>query len=431
MRSAMTELHRPGLRRVLAQLGEIIDCVGTPLYVYDWPTLHAAAEQLITAAEKAGLRDRLRLYPALFALPNFSIISRLLQLDERIGITCNTIEEVRALRDVGFSDWSRVAFSGGVLKSADLAELSETEMVINASSAGNLGRLAAAPARCRIGARLDLYCDALKGLRESEIAECLGLLARRGKRLDALHSYRGTQVSSIDALVRHAELLLDIAHDLDGVQEVNLGGGFHYEYESSTGWPSSRIDFVEYFRAVRSYAEGGRGRFSGVLAWEPGRVLFAGCGFFVAEIIETRRTGTATADYYLDASFSQMPSPKLLGRQHHALVVSPTGEIRRDQPVEARLCGTTTLSTDLLLPEPSFLAGAQPGDWLVVLDAGAYGRAGAYHFLGKALPPEVLVTDDEWRLIRTRGQADYLSDGCEIDARLCTTTPALQGCEKL
>jgi len=416
---------------VLARLGEIIDSIGSPVYAYDWLTLHAAAEHLTAAAEKAGLRERLKLYPALFALPNFSIIRRLLDLDERIGITCNSVEEVRALHGVGFSEWTRVAFSGGVLKAADLVELSDSAMVVNACSSGNLEILAARPSRCRIGARLDLYNDALKGLRESEMGECLRVLTRRGKRLDALHSYRGTQVSSIDALVRHAELLLDIAHSLGGVREVNLGGGFHYDYESSTGWPSSRIDFVEYFRAVRRHADGGRGRFSGVLAWEPGRVLFAGCGFFVAEIIETRRTGSATADYYLDASFSQMPSAKLLGRQHHALVVSPAGQIRKDRPVEVRLCGTTTLSTDRLLPQTSFLAAAQPGDWLVVLDAGAYGRAGAYHFLGKALPPEVLVADDEWKLIRPRGQADYLSDGCEINERLCGDPCALQGCERI
>jgi diaminopimelate decarboxylase len=413
MRTIMTELHRPGLPRVLTDLGAIIDSLGTPFYAYHWPTLHQAAESMIAAAENAGLRDHLKLYPAIFALPNFSIIRRLLALDGRIGVTCNTIEEVRALRDIGFSDWTRVVFSGGVLNGPDLLEVSATGMIVNASSTGNLERLAASPSPSRIGLRLDLYNDALKGLREPEIAGCLNLLNKHGKRVEALHSYRGTQVASVNALLRHAELLLEIAYDLTDVQEVNLGGGFHYDYESRTGHPLSRIDFDDYFHAVREYAHGGRRRFNGSIAWEPGRVLFAGCGFFIAEVIEIRRTGIATADYYLDASFSQMPSPKLLGRQHHALIVSPEGEVRREQPLEVRLCGTTTLSTDRLLPGTLFLASAQAGDRLVVLDAGAYGRAGAYSFLGKALPPEVLMTEDGWTMIRRRGQTEYLSDGCE------------------
>jgi diaminopimelate decarboxylase len=415
MRTIMTDLHRPGLQSVLTELGAIVESLGTPFYAYHWPTLHQAAESLIVAAENAGLRDQLRLYPAVFALPNFSIIRRLLALDGRIGVTCNTVEEVRALRDMGFCEWNRVVFSGGVLNGPDLLEVSRTDMIVNVCSKGNLEKLAASPSPSRIGLRLDLYNDALKGLREPEIAGCLELLKEHGKRLDALHSYRGTQVASVNALLRHAELLLDIARELTDVQEVNLGGGFHYDYESRTGQPSSRIDFDDYFQAVRAHAHGGLRRFNGSLAWEPGRVLFAGCGFFIAEVIEIRRTGIATADYYLDASFSQMPSPKLLGRQHHALIVSRSGEVRREQPLEVRLCGTTTLSTDRLLPGALFLPSAQSGDRLVILDAGAYGRAGAYSFLGKALPPEVLVTKDGWRTIRQRGQTDYLSNGNETN----------------
>lgn len=427
----MNELYRPGLPRVLAQLSEIIDSIGTPFYVYDWPALRQATELLIAAAEKAGLRDHMKLYPALFALPNFSIIRRLLDLDGRIGVTCNTVEEVRALRNMGFSEWTRVVFSGGVLKTADLLEIANTGMLVNASSAGNLGKLVVLPSPTRIGLRLDLYNDALKGLREPEIAGCLSLLSKSGKRIEALHSYRGTQISSINALLRHAELLLDVAHNLVDVQEVNLGGGFHYDYESRTGQPSSRIDFGDYFNAVRGYAYDGRRSFSGFLAWEPGRVLFAGCGFFIAEVIEIRRTGIATADYYLDASFSQMPSPKLLGRQHHALIVSREGEVRHTQALEVRLCGTTTLSTDRLLPEASFLPTAHAGDRLLILDAGAYGRAGAYNFLGKALPPEVLISESGWKMIRQRGQTDYLSDGREANGRPCQTAPAILGGEGL
>ena len=426
----MNGLHRPGLQRVLAQVAAISDSVGTPFYAYDWDTLHEATASLIAAAEGGGLRNELKLYPALFALPNFNIVKRLLSLDERIGITCNTVEEVRALRHAGFSQWNRVVFSGGVLKAADLREVADTGMIVNVSSAGNLEKLASSPSPSRIGLRIDLYNDALKGIRECEIDACLSELARCGKHLEALHSYRGTQVSSANALLRHAELLLDMASKLGNIQEVNFGGGFHYDYESRIGQPSSRIDFGDYFRFVRGYASDHRRRFSGSLAWEPGRILFAGCGFFIAEIIEIRRTGIATADYYLDASFSQMPSPKLLGRQQHALIVSPAGEIRREYPLEVRLCGSTTLSTDRLLPEASFLAAAHAGDRLVILDAGAYGRAGAYNFLGKALPPEVLVTEEGCKLIRKRGQTSYLSNGYEAD-EFCQTATSFLGREGL
>jgi len=342
----------------------------------------------------------------------------LLGLDRRIGITYNTVEEVRALAALGFSEWTRAVFSGGVLSESELMEVAETGIIVNACSVGNVEKLARFPVSSRIGLRLDLYNDALKGIREPELADCLRLVQAQGRRVEAVHAYRGTQVTNSEVLLRHAQLLLDAACRLENVSEVNFGGGFSYDYESRTGQPASRIDFRAYFHAVREYATDRCSKYGGILAWEPGRVLFAGSGFFVAEVVEVRRTGIATADFYLDASFAQMPSPKMLGRQHYAVVVSPDGEIRQEQRIEARLCGCTTLSSDLLLPQSSCLAAAHPGDRVVIFDAGAYGRSGSYNFLGKALPPEALLTEEGWTIIRQRGQTEYLANGLEADGQM-------------
>ena len=122
-------------------------------------------------------------------------------------------------------------------------------------------------------------------------------------------------------------------------------------------------------------------------------------------------TGMRAVDVHVDASFTQVPAPKIRGRQHKAVVLDPQGKLKKGPKYEARLCGSTTLSTDQLLPRPILIPEVEAGDLIVILDVGAYGRAGSYNFLGKTQPPEILLENTGWRLVRQRQRADHLLEG--------------------
>ena len=418
-------LDRLGLQRLREQISAIGEVVGTPFYVYDFPTLRRTTEALLNGANQARLKEQARFYLALFALPNLRVLDRLLRVDERIGLACNTPEEIRALHRSGWREWHRSVFSGGVLKSDQLRQVALTGALFHASSIGNVEELAALAEAAHIGLRLDLYNNALKGIRVQQIEACARLLRERSKNLSGLHAYPGTQLSNPDALTRHVEVLLEVASSVPTLEEVNFGGGFHYDYNDRPGGFLSHLSFNEYFETVRYHAAGWLANGGRRLSWEPGRVVFAGAGFFVTEIVEVRSTGVASADYYVDASFTQMPAPKLLSRQHYAVVLTRTGDVRCGSSVQARVCGATTLSTDQLLPRECILPIAESGDFLVILDMGAYGRAGAYSFLGKALPPEVLIEETGWMVVSERDEPNYCSRSFESDESACENSRQL------
>ena len=404
------KVQRPGLVRLCRDAQKISVAVGTPFYAYDWPTLEKGVERILADARRAGLNGNARFYLAFFALPNVVIVNRLLRLDKRLGINCNTPEEIAALKKASFDQWKRVVFTGGVLPSADLLRVAKTGCLVNVASEGNLKTLLELPHNVRLGLRLDFSDTALKGVRVPSIKSYVALSRTTGRHITALHAYPGTEVRDIDALCGHADRLIAIASKCPSVREINFGGGFWYDYGSADGDTATMVDFRSYFSRVKASLR--RSSLSGkVLAWEPGRIVYAGSGTFVTRVLEVRSTALRSADVYVDASFTQFPSPKIRNRQHQIVVLSQDGRRRSGAAYEARICGATTLSTDQILPHPCLLPAVEPGDLIMILDAGAYGHAGSYNFLGKARPPEVILDASGWKLIRRRQRAEHLLDG--------------------
>src|ERR1051326_3769556 len=405
------KILRPGLQRLCALIKEIRDTIGTPFYSYDWPSIESAANLFLSKSADADLKPNSRFYLAFFALPNVTLFKRLIQVDDRLGINCNTPEEVHALGSAGWNDWHRVVFSGGVLPTSDLLSIAKTGCLVNVAALGNLTSLLRDPNLYRIGLRIDFSTAALKGIREWEIESCLKWAENSNKPVTALHAYLGTEINNIDILVRHAKSLISIAVSHPRIEELNFGGGFWYDYKHQTGEVQAMTNFSEYFGTIREFLQRSIPDRVIKLGWEQGRSVFAGSGFFVTEIIEVREKSHKDADVYVDASFTQIPAPKIRNRQHYVLVLSPQGEVKTGTEYEARICGATTLSTDQLLPFTCPVPKVASGDLLIILDAGAYGWAGSYNFLGKARPPEILVDDSSWKLLRRRQRADHLLDG--------------------
>jgi diaminopimelate decarboxylase len=413
---AMENITRPGLPALSEHLPDLVSEVGTPFYSYHWETLRGSVELLLDSAKAAGLGSRAGFHLAFFALPNVPLIVRLLEWDSRLGVTCNTLEEVIAFREWGWGDWARVTFSGGVLPRAELVAVAETGCWVNAASEANLRHLLEGAATERLGIRLDFSRSALKGIWPDELAAHACLSNQERNQIRSLHAYPGTEVHDITVLTRHAERLLRHARQYPELQTVNLGGGFWYDYEHPTGDLEDMVPLRTYFSEVRRLLDRHLRERPVRLCWEPGRVAFAAAGFFVTRVVEVRKTRGNLLDLYVDGSFTQVPSPKLRNRQHRVVILGPDGQPRHGSEYDARICGATTLSTDQLIPGDTRVPLVHEGDYVVLLDVGAYGRAGSYNFLGKTRPPEVLQTGSSWELIRRRQRMDHLLEDLIVAA---------------
>ena len=103
----------------------------------------------------------------------------------------------------------------------------------------------------------------------------------------------------------------------------------------------------------------------------------------------------------LDAGMTELMRPALYGAYHRIVPVTRTHAADIVTDVVGPVCETTdTFGVERTMPQP------RVDDVFAVLDAGAYGAVMASNYNRRPMPPEVLVDEGEWRLIRRRQTVD-------------------------
>lgn len=390
-----------------------------PFYLYDLDALCATIRALTTLVHRVDTH-RGRVYFPMFANPSLGLLDHLVNELPDLGILVNSAEEGEALRNHALGDRGDRVFTGGVVGDEALRLLVQSCGTVHCASLGDLRRLCGLIRRggpvVSVGVRLDLAGTALKGLTPAELPEARQIAREAGCEITSIHGYPGTEIDSVDELLHHAELLLDVVEEYPA-RILNFGGGFGYDYKRSR--PS--VDLGVYVTRLRESltrrVRSGRLDPATELAWEPGRILAAASGVYVTRVIEVRPRAAGFCDVYVDGCFSHLPAPKIRGRQHRVSVLDSQGGVGTATGVWARLCGASTLSTDTLLPGRVLLPRPSAGDRIVIWDVGCYGRAGSYNFLGRCLPAEYGVDGETLDLLTPAQTVDQMFSDAGIRAR--------------
>jgi diaminopimelate decarboxylase len=382
--------------------------VGTPCYVYS----AAAIRDAYTRLDSSFADYPHAIHYALKANSNLAIVQLLKGLGS--SVDANSMGEVDIALRCGFHP-GQIMFTG-VGKSVD--ELARAVALglkaINVESPGELERLdALARAQrtvARVALRVNPDIDARShphistGLKTNKFGvpiEAAAEIFREIRRRDALspvgvHSHIGSQITTLDPLLRAAHAAVDLAVHLRGegvaLQHVDFGGGIGISYD---GTPS--IDAAEYGRRLVEIVQP-----SGLTALvEPGRVLVGAAGTLVTRIVDIKHFDGARQFVVLDAGMTELMRPALYGAFHR---IEPV-QARAGEPVVADIVGPVCESTDTFARDRE-LPHVEVGDLLMVRDVGAYGAAMASTYLRRPLPPEVLVDGGGWRVIRRRQTLD-------------------------
>jgi diaminopimelate decarboxylase len=382
--------------------------IGTPCYVYSASAIRDAYTRL-----DSSFGD----YPhavhyALKANSNLEIVRLLKALGG--SVDANSMGEVDIALRCGFHP-SQIMFTG-VGKSRD--ELARAVALglkaINVESPGELERLDALAREqqtvARVALRVNPDIDARShphistGLKTNKFgvpiesaAEIFREISRRaGLTAVGVHSHIGSQITTLEPLLRAASAAVDLARALvaDGVplQHVDFGGGIGISYD---GTPA--IDSAEYGRQLVEVV-----RPSGLSALvEPGRVLVGPAGTLVTRIVDIKHFAGARQFVVLDAGMTELMRPALYGAFHRIEPAAP----RPGAAVCADIVGPVCESTDTFARDRE-LPHVEVGDLMLVRDVGAYGAVMASTYLRRPLPPEVLVDNGHWRVIRRRQTLD-------------------------
>jgi diaminopimelate decarboxylase len=385
---------------------EIADAVATPYYVYSGGLIRGRF-----AALEAAFAD----YPHTFhyALKANSTLG-LVRLLRSLGAAAdaNSIGEIEVAMRAGFIP-PQIVFTGVGKTRDELERAIALELkAINAESAGELDRLAAIAraqgTRVRVALRINPDVDAQShphistGLKRNKFGVPLGdarALLHDRRACDSLeivgiHMHIGSQITSLDPLRRAADRLVGLALELkdDGfpLQHLDLGGGLGVAYDGQTG---SVPDTASYGSVLMDAA-----RRTGLsLIVEPGRTMVAEAGALVARVVDIKPAPGGRQFVILDAGMTELMRPALYSAFHRIVAVRPTAAPDIVADIVGPVCESTdTFGVERMLPQP------EVDDLFAILDAGAYGAVMASNYNRRPMPPEVLVDEGAWRLLKRR-----------------------------
>lgn len=385
---------------------------GTPLYVYSATTIR---QRFRTFDEVFRATPHTICY-SVKANSNLSILRLLARLGAGFDIVSGG--ELERVRAADKRSLKKVVFSGvgktlEELKLALQARIlvfnveSESELELLAESAAKLRKVADIALRVNPDVPAETHPYISTGLREHKfgvpIAQARELYKRAAGqkylRVSGISLHIGSQINLIlpfgVAVERAADLLRQLTADGHKIRFLDAGGGLGISYDSSE--PGRFPEFVaEYASAIRARLQK-LGKLKPHLLLEPGRSIVGPAGALLTRFLYGKRNGNKGFTI-VDAAMNDLIRPALYGARHEIAPVTlrpEQNELQSD--VVGPVCETGDfLARDATLPAP---AG---GDYLCILDAGAYGMSLASNYNTRPRAAEVLVEGTKSRLVRRR-----------------------------
>jgi diaminopimelate decarboxylase len=205
----------------------------------------------------------------------------------------------------------------------------------------------------------------------------------------------GSQLTELEpfetAFTLVAELVTSLRADGHNITRLDLGGGLGVPYENSNMPPPDPSAYGAMVARVTK-------DLGCALSFEPGRLIAANAGVLVSRVIYVKR-GESKTFLIIDAGMNDLIRPAMYDA-HHEIVAITEPEVGSPRPkydVVGPVCETSDLfASGRPLPE------LKSGDLVAILSAGAYGAVMASDYNARPAACEVLVSGEQWGIVRPR-----------------------------
>lgn len=389
-----------------AQLLEASELFGTPLYVYDGNKIVEQYKTLVNAFQ--GIKFKVKY--ACKANTNLNILKLLKR--EGCGLDTVSIEEVKLGLLAGFEP-NEILYTPNSVSISEIKEAVECGVHINIDAISILEHFGhlygnSVPICIRINPHLLAggnshiqtgHIDSKFGISIHQMRHLLRVINLHNIRVEGLHMHSGSDILDTRAFINGFEVLLNSAWEFKDLKYLDFGSGFKVAYKE--GDVTTDIEEVG-AQVSRSFSEFCKEYGRELELWcEPGKYLVSESGYFLVKVNVVKQT-VSTVFAGVDSGMNHLLRPKLYDAYHHIINLSnPTGP-QRIYSVVGNICETDTLGWDRKLNE------VREGDILAFLNAGAYGFSMSSNYNSRLRPAEVLIFEDQTKLIRTREVMDDL-----------------------
>lgn len=398
--------RRGQLARGATPLAALARRFGTPLFVYDLDAVLAA----YGAYERAFARVPHQICAAVKANANRAVLAALARAGSGFDIVSGG-ELAQVLAAGG--EPRRVVFSGvgktaGEMDAALRAGIglfnveSAPELALLAERARRLRRVAPFGLRVNPDVAAPTHRHIATGRRGHKFgvapAEALALYRQyaghRWVRATAASVHIGSQIldpAPFAAAVRRlGRFAAEVRAAGCALEALDIGGGLGIAYRPGERAPSPAAYARAVLAALGKDAAGMR------LILEPGRSLFAAAGVLLSQVLYIKHNG-GLRFVILDAGFTELIRPALYGAYHEILPLRRRPGRRSPAEVVGPVCETADTFAHAR-PLPPLAAG----EFVALMDAGAYGYSLASNYNGRPRPAEVVLRRGRVQLARRR-----------------------------
>jgi diaminopimelate decarboxylase len=407
---------------------------GTPLYIYSASTIR----ERMRVFQHAFRRSPHTICYSVKANSNLSILRLLAGMDCGFDVVSGgELERVlrvdkHAARNVVFSgvgktrEEMRLALKAGILL---FNVESESELWTLAECAGQMHTKARIAFRVNPDVPANTHPYISTGLHKHKfgvpIGEARTLYAKasstRHLKVAGVSVHIGSQITDMDpfaaSLERVASLVEELREDGHAIDYVDAGGGLGISYEAPSGAAggartnghdattrseqAAQASTELFFEYVSRYAHALLTPLRGLnvhLLLEPGRSIVGPAGTLVTAVLY-RKSNRSKKFLIVDAGMNDLLRPLLYNAFHEIVPVELHRKETGNEVVD--IVGPVCETGDFFARDRE-LPVVDEGDWLAVLDTGAYGMALASHYNTRPQPAEVLVEGKSARVIRKR-----------------------------
>lgn len=365
-----------------------------PIYIYDLDFLTQRYQAMSRALKNA------RIFYAVKANPNVELLHKLKKLGA--GADVVSLGEIKRAMEAGFTA-SDIVYSGVGKTRHEITEalrlgiyqlnvesLPELERV--GLLARSLGKKAAVALRLNPDIDIKTHPYIATGLKDNKFGMELGLVVRLRECLrnfsDSLELvgvslHLGSMMMEFsgyqEGLLKLKTVFLDLQNEFPTLQRFDFGGGLGIFYD--------RLDVELEESLLQDYANitlATLGDLNCELQTEPGRWLVGHCGVLITEVQYIKDTA-AKKFIIVDAGMNHLIRPSLYEAEH---LIMPL--VKRDNRITADVVGPICESADFFAKDRTLTAVSE-GDFVAVMDTGAYGYSMASIYNLQELPLEICI----------------------------------------
>ena len=373
---------------------------GLPVYVYDKNKIISQYSKLRNAFINI---DNLHINYAAKALSNINILN--IMKDIGCGIDAVSIQEVELALYVGFKT-DQIFYTPSGVELSEIKKAFKLGVQINIDNISALKKITENLSNVKLGIRVNPNVraggnskisvgdsESKFGLNTSEIQEAKKIISENNISVNGLHIHTGSDIEDINSFLKACDFVFEQAKGFDELEFLDFGSGFKVKYFEN----DSETDVIELGKRLGDkFLKFNAKRKNKVrMHIEPGKFLVSECGYFLTKVNYVNNR-TNKNFIHVNSGLNHFVRPMFYGSKHAIENISSNSEEIKNYSVVGYICETDTFSENVKLKK------TQEGDILCFKNAGAYCFSMSSNYNSRFKPPEVLVSNNEIKLIRKR-----------------------------